>query len=133
MLWALRAVVGFIGLVSSGVLALGLARDVVTSVGDEARQAEPVVCEGVTPTDLDLPASPEVAPPTEPQAMQVIMMLREVLINRFSGLCTQSFPNLFPFYSQVTYSSTSRPTVSKDLMRRLIDVSEFMPMARSPL
>jgi 3D (Asp-Asp-Asp) domain-containing protein len=41
VLWALRAVVGCAGLVSSGVLAFGLARDVVvTAAGSDAPQVE---------------------------------------------------------------------------------------------
>ncbi len=67
MLWALRAVVGCTGLVSSGVLALGLARDVVTAVGDDARQAEPAVCETTTPAVANQMAT-AVAAPTEPVA-----------------------------------------------------------------
>jgi 3D (Asp-Asp-Asp) domain-containing protein len=62
VLWALRALVGCTGLVSSAVLALGLARDVVTSVGDDGRVPQPAAC--ATPVSASTSAAePETGMP----------------------------------------------------------------------
>jgi 3D (Asp-Asp-Asp) domain-containing protein len=64
VLRALRAVVGCTGLVSSGVLALGLARDVVTAAGQDQRQAGSAAHES-SPA-LAPQVQPEMTPPPAP-------------------------------------------------------------------
>jgi 3D (Asp-Asp-Asp) domain-containing protein len=150
VLWALRAVVGCAGLVSSGVLALGLARDVVTTVGDDGREAELVVSETTSPEimpaaeprpETPVPARPAGAPASRSRSPHTATLHRTYRVTAYAdwgvtasgkqvGVGQCAAPIDIPFGAKVYIPALKREFVVTDRTNRRFrhnTVDIFMP------